>query len=1497
MGSRAFGVVHAPQLIYAPVWEDSWPMKPAAEQTLRPLIDYVDPTDIPLAEYLEIGSIPILDRIMVGDAWTDLDDSGFTLGATFYMGGVEDLHLPGLDQIAISFNSDAMATGLLRCGADASLAIDDIELSIDIDRSILRPKNAPGPARILATCGVSFDAEGFRFGSFADVSMDTVLVAGTDVELTLKGLSVDLAGDDFIKVQSATLVIPQIARSAKDRLTLNATKIGVGRAGPSGTFSLAAGPSLGFTLYGFSCEIESASLTLDRGQICDFSVIGRLDLSSFLASDETDGWVDAEFAIGPAGVTASINAENPFLRLDIADAFSLGVRTIRLEPPAQVDGGGILWLSGELTPHIEGTDGDWPVFEFDEVGITSKGEIRLAQGATIAATQPFDIEWRFARLTVSSFSLQRPKDEPAEFELRLSAAVELIQGLPVGASVDGLVVRTQAGNAPRVSFSGIGMTFGSPGAYAFAAKFAWDSLTSRFSGSGHIDVESIDLRLSASFTAEQRDGVPTVFLTADTELIPGGIPIGSTGLSLYGVSGLLAHNLKLKVGTGPRRYFDAFNQSPPGFADIGKWEAARGTNALALGAIIGTSDDGWAFSCRGGLLLSVPDLTLLVTAEANILDERMKFDSTASKLTAVLAVYPPDKLLRLDFTAEWAEPGLFQVSGQGGGEFYFDRPLDWKFWLGKRPSEGSPVSARALQVKKPDWLLDANYWFGIDAARSANVGLQASIELKAGLGGIYAELAGSIGGDVTLSWNPAQLDGEFSLLARARLAAGGLSLSINVGAEVDIVVAQPKSIVIPLHACIEIDLGLDSIKLCLSYTFEWRNTAPPDIAFLPQGLSAVPRFWTQPPAGSGAVLRGDGIVFKRSDAMSGVADLGTVAPHSELVLEFPKSMNVALNDAKPAQLNDVATPYPQRISDHIDYVAEWSLTSLTLKDVTDNREVDLFGTFSRSPVARRPDLGTPTGPSPSPLRPPNTELRLLSSRRFGQDGSLSGGGAEDVPGGDCVPKDRVARRYVELANLQVGSGRLSNGWPYQWIGTPFEKDRDNRYGVELGAEDQFRVWASPEMMDLGVVWAPLIPHTPPAKGSEVETLAQLKPGKPLVHTDRSVLLTKLYWDTRIGDVGSGPQDWKGSSGAEEWTLDAAKRLLIPGHAYSLHVAEQGQLFHDGAALTPIQRTRDYMFTASRAPDWADALRNAVTGAYPGDGSRPVFRDYDLLVQFADDFFDALYQLDKRLLGVCLRDANGTPLKTAAGEEVLLPTSWIEGTYKRSPAEDHWGKGHAGNPADGCEHQSRPPPDTGNTVLPIKLQDLGLLPLTPYMVELVAVETAPGVSGRTPPLASWSFTTSAFKTFTELAASPALVPSRGLSQSTPSPTNSFDSLIRSFSSPSVTPVAATRMTPVRADDTMAYLLIEAPEPLDDATSRLKVSIDGTPATALVSNVDRTRLIARLAAPIALNNPNQTVSVDLEWAANPANAFPIERRTIGGTGSIETAHWLVPLAGLY
>lgn len=477
--------------------------------------------------------------------------------------------------------------------------------------------------------------------------------------------------------------------------------------------------------------------------------------------------------------------------------------------------------------------------------------------------------------------------------------------------------------------------------------------------------------------------------------------------------------------------------------------------------------------------------------------------------------------------------------------------------------------------------------------------------------------------------------------------------------------------------------------------------------------------------------------------------------------------------------------------------------------------------------------------------------------------------------------------------LPEGRSQLDNGWPCEWIYAGDDPRRSNRFGVLLAPEDSFIVLVPGSVAEIFVTTADCDAYGNVIDGTASTVSAPVSDGV-FEYSRYQQILTDICWDAPVLDSGAGPtQDWTGSSGVEEWTLaDAATKLLIPNKDYRLDVTAQAQLLEGATARgAPSAFDRSYVFRTARAPHWSGALGNAVAAKYPDDGGRPIFRDYDLRVRFKDDFYEALYRLDHRVLGVRIRDANGVILIGDQGT-VLLPVSWSEGAVTRPPNEEYWGRTQAG--AGACE-QATPPPVPRETVLPIALRDYHLRPLERYMAELVAVDSGGGDNNPTEMLASWSFTTSAYQTYADLIEPPAHAVACGNIQLARTSERSFDALIRTFDAPVVTSVERMRVAPVRADDWLTYLLVESPEPLDDDLNRLAITVEGTPAMPLY-NLDRTRAIVALETPILLGDPATSVAVEFAWQSAPDAAEAEQLRTVAGARADVLKRWDIPLGAL-
>ena len=901
-----------------------------------PLVDYIDPEDCPFYSLLPPQALSAIDTLLVSRAWSSFDDGDFVLGANFHLDVLPPLQVPGLSQMSLGFDPDP-ATGELRIGERARLTLTNVGLTLTFDPHLLNEPGTTKGAKLRIKGDVELSSDGLRFLRFASADLLPSEVAGTDLLLEVKGLTIG-KGDTLFTLDDAKITLPRSwgTDDADNLIAVIGDHVSWDKYGLSGTFELASDAGISTTLLGLKVRLDKAAIKLSDGALDDARLSGEVDISSF-AKNSDASTLNADFHIGTGGVSASLRSDDdqPVATIDVKDLLKLEVAAIRLDAPRDQGGGApppVLWLSGSLTPTIMG---DWPAFAFDEIGLDAKGGIHLAAGASVATTSPFSVDWSFVQLTVTAFSLSRPRDAPNDIELRVTAAVQLVDGIPAGVSVDGLVARWDADkNTVDLRFDGIGVAFGVPGAFHVDAAFAFKA--GGFKGHGALTVDALDLSLDVLVDAHRSDDdrYNTMFLTAESKLFPGGIPIGATATSLYGVSGLLAINRELGVAPDnsvpPRpdsqRYFTLFDENDPGhgrprgFAAPAKWRDAYGKTSIGFGVLIGTSDEGFAFSARGALLLSLPDLSLLLTATADILSPRKGLlDGGTGDISALLAILPDDDLMRLDLRAAWAAKPLYDMAGAGGGTFYFNDPTRFELWAGKPPETGAMMSTRLFDINDK-WWLSAGGWFYLDASRLATVGAYAPLSLRFGADDFYAEIAGTARAELTASWSPIEAFGTLDVDGNACIAAAGLKLSFGVQAHVGVEIATPTDVRLRLRVCHDFGVGGFTVEICLGFTFGFSDRTLPTLNSVPIDIAFAPRQWT--PIADLAGQKDDGVVPRRNLLPGDAVDIGIVQPHSAISLSFPGAMTIGAAVRPLINAPMIMDPLPEPISGGSGVVAD-----------------------------------------------------------------------------------------------------------------------------------------------------------------------------------------------------------------------------------------------------------------------------------------------------------------------------------------------------------------------------------------------------------------------------------------------------------------------------------------------------------------------------------------------------------------------------------------------
>jgi hypothetical protein len=413
--------------------------------------------------------------------------------------------------------------------------------------------------------------------------------------------------------------------------------------------------------------------------------------------------------------------------------------------------------------------------------------------------------------------------------------IDLVFSLDLGpVKIDGATVRaTFDGGAPTVAIRGLGARL---------------DIASVITGGGHIaltqdgfeagldvSIEPLNLAAAAYLAIEKHPEATLVLLTLDVDL-PGAIPLGPTGLGLYGVGGLFGANVKPQP-------------APPG-SDLVEyqlgWTPAQktfspGSLMFGLAAAIGTlPDQGFAFSATARILLGTPDLAFRAGIDAGLVSERRKLanpdhpvggNGGGPKLLGVFVVDSTGVVIGVrgsyDMLPIFSIEVPFDAAFPAGSDAWYVH-VGSDEAVGRHPA---PISVKIL----PD-LLDLGAWayvmvhgdglpnIGGSALSLGGFALAFGVGFHAvyGAGIIWLELEA----DAQLAIGTAPL-----LLAGHGGLKGGLHLgpvSIGVSATVDLQIGPGDTRFAHFEVCGEVDLFFFSIGGCVDISIGSIDTSVPE---------------------------------------------------------------------------------------------------------------------------------------------------------------------------------------------------------------------------------------------------------------------------------------------------------------------------------------------------------------------------------------------------------------------------------------------------------------------------------------------------------------------------------------------------------------------------------------------------------------------------------------------------------------------------------------------
>jgi hypothetical protein len=806
-------------------------------------------------------------------AWRSTPN-GLGLSMTVLIEGELAIPIPFVDGLAIVFGG---ASGAGVISFEASIAIgpgtfdfqvEDIEIALRLPPAILKP--APGPdgsaapfAEIAVKGGFSIDQGlNLRFHGFDKLSLSPVTIGDSGIVISADDVRLDLSptetipevlaagfDDSFIGVfiGNAVVKLPEgLPDLAPEDLVLKNCAIGSG--GVSGRLSAVYAPTYDETakkftgrgageLFTIPFALTEIAIELKHGALVESKIAGKLLLPFF------DHPADVEIALNlDGGLTVKLSAPNGLVTLEKPDLLSMTLNSIGFE---LADGLFTAKLSGSLTPLI--AEIKWPTFTVNELSIDSKGHVRLA-GGWLDLPSHYALDFHSFRIEITKLGFGKT-DDGGKW-VGFSGGLKLVEGLPAGASVDGLrVIWYEDGRQPpvRLTLDGVGLEFEIPQVLQFKGYVGFSGpqtkqlppsatlpnggteTVQRFDGAISLNLMPINMSIDATLVVGQARGDRGNYgffaIYVDVEL-PAGIPLAQTGLALYGFAGLFATqmepNRKPEEGWyenpdgGPGWY----KRGTPGIVDLKtKWDPSPGSLALGAGTTIGTMpDNGQTFHGKLLFVLILPGPILMLEGRGDLLKKRSEGGSTSEPLfraIAILDARASTLTIGIDAHYKYSSKGeVLDIRGSTEAFFSFQDPGAWHIYIGRKEPREYRIVATLFEI------FQANTYFMLDGKNPFfQAGAWIGYEKDFKFGPAALGISAFIEANSVVSRKPVHFFGELTLHGGLKIGVFGFGFSFIIDAHAQADVFEPLQIKFDFHVVLDLPWPLPDFSA--DFSAQW----------------------------------------------------------------------------------------------------------------------------------------------------------------------------------------------------------------------------------------------------------------------------------------------------------------------------------------------------------------------------------------------------------------------------------------------------------------------------------------------------------------------------------------------------------------------------------------------------------------------------------------------------------------------------------------------------
>ncbi|HET9956119.1 MAG TPA: hypothetical protein VFQ61_16545 [Polyangiaceae bacterium] len=599
--------------------------------------------------------------------------------------------------------------------------------------------------------------------------------------------------------------------------------------------------NFGLDFFGTSCVFlpliaEGAGAVANEGALAELAVTaGGLGLCAVIAGL---GWMRTERIIwygGELAVVANARGEwTTTLLFDIETAISadfLGLVKIARNAP--------LVVRYKAIGILFGSPPGQPAFQFRPMFDSSKGySIDLSRPGAIEVAEPLGQILQILGARIA-------RNNPMIIEVDLGFAIDL--GV---VSIERARVRVTLNESPSVELTAFGAGIDIPG--ALRGRGYMELSETEIKGQIDLTIVPVSVRVAAGVGVAQipaaQGGPATGVIVSLYVEFPVAIPLGASGLGIYGFLGLFAMHYARNEDE-----IDAGNQAPAlawlkatggNPTDLQFWKPKINNWAFGVGAILGTMGSSVIFNLKGMLMLELPGPRLLLMMKAKLLAEMPSLGGTGEGLLfAVIDLDMGRGTLTIGISVEFKVEPLLRIRIPVEAFFNFHDSSDWHLYLGKYEDQ---IQADILSVFEGSGylMLSGNGISGIQGLPAVTgfsiaTGLHVAFIWGSKPARLYAELAA--GFDAIVGFDPFRFAGILYVRGSLNLWIISISAWANLNVDIGEDATGQEISRIWGEICGKIDFFFFSISGCVDFAIGDNSVPVPNPPALVRSLKLISR--------------------------------------------------------------------------------------------------------------------------------------------------------------------------------------------------------------------------------------------------------------------------------------------------------------------------------------------------------------------------------------------------------------------------------------------------------------------------------------------------------------------------------------------------------------------------------------------------------------------------------------------------------------------------------